>query len=110
MSGVQNTTKNQNQGIVDGRAAGAPVPAAPVTLDSYTDKDATGRDPASTRLGALDFPGAASKDVHVGLGQPVYGETSNELRHDGQRGRKKQEIGVENAHGSRAQQPKDVEI
>jgi len=36
-----------------------------------------------------DFPGATSGDVHTGLGHPGQGQTSTELRHDGQHTRKK---------------------
>ncbi|KXL42317.1 hypothetical protein M433DRAFT_27087 [Acidomyces richmondensis BFW] len=36
-----------------------------------------------------DFPGATSSDVHTGLGHPGHGQTSTELRHDGQHTRKK---------------------
>ncbi|KAF2241233.1 hypothetical protein BU26DRAFT_525431 [Trematosphaeria pertusa] len=38
--------------------------------------------------------GADSSDVHTGLGHPGQGETSTELRHDGQHGRKKQGLGT----------------
>lgn len=41
-----------------------------------------------------DIPGTTSRDVHTGLGKPVQGMTSQEVRHDGQRGRKKQELGL----------------
>ncbi|KAI1619076.1 hypothetical protein EDD36DRAFT_49535 [Exophiala viscosa] len=43
------------------------------------------------------LPGATSADVHTGLGHPGQGQTSNELRHDGQHGRKKDTPGTEGA-------------
>lgn len=39
--------------------------------------------------------GATSKDVYSGLGVPVQGMSSRELRHDGQIGRKRQGEGTE---------------
>ncbi len=45
-------------------------------------------DPESEQAHASDtIGGATSGDVHKGLGKPVQGQTSNELRHDGERGR-----------------------
>ena len=38
--------------------------------------------------------GATSGDVHTGLGHPGQGQTSNELRHDGQHTNKKQGGGL----------------
>lgn len=73
-----------NQGIIDGRPQGCEPESTPV-LDTVFDPDASGSDadPAPAVL-----TGATSKDVHQGLGMPVQEMTSNELRHDGQRGRK----------------------
>ena len=34
------------------------------------------------------MPGSTSADVHTGLGHPGAGQTSTELRHDGEKGRK----------------------
>jgi len=43
----------------------------------------------------LDFPGGStSKDVHKGLGHPGQGMTNQEIRHDGQHGRSKQDQGL----------------
>ena len=40
------------------------------------------------------IPGTDSAAVHTGLGHPGQGQTSNELRHDGQHGGKKQGLGL----------------
>lgn len=45
----------------------------------------------------LDFPGATSGDVHTGLGHPGQGQTSSELRHEGQHTSKKVGSGLEGA-------------
>ncbi|KAJ5625263.1 hypothetical protein N7510_001572 [Penicillium lagena] len=39
--------------------------------------------------------GSTSADVHRGLGKPVQGQTSTEIRHEGAHGRKKQPSGLE---------------
>ena len=44
---------------------------------------------ATMRSDPLDFPGATSKDVHDGLGHPGSGQTSTELRNEGQHTSKK---------------------
>ncbi len=63
---------------------------APPTSDSTGEGDAE-----STEVSASDtLGGATSKDVHTGLGKPMQGETSAELRHDGQHGRKKEKLGL----------------
>jgi hypothetical protein len=62
-------------------------------LSNYARDDQT--DPESTRTDPLDtLGGDTSKDVDVGLGKPVYGEDSTELRHDGMHGRKYQRHGL----------------
>lgn len=73
--------------------AGQKPPKAPVTLDTYVDKDAS-TTPHVTRASDT-LTGATSADVHDGLGHPGQGMSSKELRHDGQPGRKRQEKGVE---------------
>lgn len=45
--------------------------------------------------GQNTIPGATSRDVYGGLGAPVQGMSSKELRHDGQPGRTRQGEGVE---------------
>lgn len=40
------------------------------------------------------IPGATSADVYTGLGHPGQGQTSSELRHDGQHTAKKQRMGL----------------
>lgn len=111
-------TDRSNQGIVHGRPEGMhprtlfirfsrdhyhaahfigsqPSPA-PVTLDSVVDPDASvdvsvQQDPSAPST----LVGATSKDVYRGLGVPVQGMSSRELRHDGQPGRKRHNEGVE---------------
>jgi hypothetical protein len=54
--------------------------------------------PDSTeRSDPLDFPGSTSKDVHTGLGHPGQGQTSTELRNEGQHTSKKVGAGLEGA-------------
>jgi hypothetical protein len=43
------------------------------------------------------FPGSTSADVHTGLGHPGQGQTSTELRHEGQHRRSKATSGPEGA-------------
>ncbi|KAK5166656.1 uncharacterized protein LTR77_008200 [Saxophila tyrrhenica] len=46
-------------------------------------------DPESVQAHASDtIPGATSGSVNTGLGKPMQGQTSNEMRHDGEKGRK----------------------
>ncbi|THH04346.1 hypothetical protein EW145_g5579 [Phellinidium pouzarii] len=54
------------------------------------------KDPYAEPTTASDtLTGATSADVHDGYGHPGQGQTSAELHHDGQKGRKKQEVGVD---------------
>lgn len=59
----------------------------------------------STYTSATDtLGGATSADVHTGYGHPGQGQTSSELRHDGEHHRKRQGgglegIGVSSGHG-----------
>ncbi|KAK4505740.1 hypothetical protein PRZ48_003705 [Zasmidium cellare] len=53
-------------------------------------------DPDSGSTAAQDtLLGATSADVHTGLGHPGSGQTSQELRHDGQGGRKNPGVSLE---------------
>ena len=65
--------------------------AAPTTLDTYVDND------ASEDVRPVDdaVHGATSKDVYASLGQPMSNLTSNELHHGGQQGRKRDGQGVD---------------
>ncbi|KIX02330.1 uncharacterized protein Z518_08271 [Rhinocladiella mackenziei CBS 650.93] len=54
-------------------------------------KESVYTDPQST------LPSATSADVHTGLGHPGQGQTSTELRHEGQHTRKKAPSGLEGA-------------
>lgn len=51
-------------------------------------------DAADTGLAANDMPGATSRDVHTGLGQPGSGQTSASLAHDGKGKREKEPQGL----------------
>lgn len=53
------------------------------TFKPNNDADATSTLSAQDTIG-----GASSKDVHQGLGQPIQGQSSAELHHDGQSHRK----------------------
>jgi hypothetical protein len=75
--------------------------AAPVTLDTYVDEDASADTPPVTRASDT-LVGATSADVHDGLGHPGHGMSSKELRHDGQPGRKKQGQGTDQFGQGRA--------
>ncbi|KAJ7129658.1 hypothetical protein C8R44DRAFT_84466 [Mycena epipterygia] len=107
MSGIQNyknATDITDQGIVDGRAVGQQPASAPVTVDTYIDQDASQENgqsgPPYDRL-----PGATSRDVSESTGQPGTGMSSKELRHDGQPGRKREKLGLDQ-YGTKS---KDVE-
>lgn len=47
------------------------------------------------------LPGATSRDVYKGLGHPVQGQTSHEIRHDGHRVNKRFREGLEGKFGSK---------
>lgn len=54
------------------------------------------RDPFAERTTASDtLTGATSADVHDSLGNPGQGQTSAEMRHDGEHHRKKHGLGKE---------------
>ncbi|CAK3806070.1 Hypothetical predicted protein [Lecanosticta acicola] len=58
------------------------------------------RDPESQSTSAADtLIGASSADVHTGLGHPGAGQTSAELRHDGQHHRKNPGSGLDGRLG-----------
>lgn len=44
--------------------------------------------------------GATSADVHQGMGKPMQGQTSTEIKHEGAHGRKKQPSGLEGVGAS----------
>ncbi|KAG6900774.1 hypothetical protein C0993_002198 [Termitomyces sp. T159_Od127] len=81
--------QQSNREIWQGHAEGQTPQEAPVTTDTVIDKEASsGRD--TGRIGARDtLGGATSSDVHAGLGHPGSGQTSQELHHDGRRGRER---------------------
>ncbi|KDQ19481.1 hypothetical protein BOTBODRAFT_28056 [Botryobasidium botryosum FD-172 SS1] len=74
-------------------------------LESTTvvDQDASANPPqlasAEDTLGGL----VTSKELHDGLGHPGQGMSSKEVRHDGQPGRKKQELGAD--HWGKSHEP-----
>ncbi|KAI9850931.1 MAG: hypothetical protein M1838_004817 [Thelocarpon superellum] len=51
-------------------------------------------DPDASTSAGDTLGGASSAEVHQGLGQPVQGQTSNELRHDGQHTSSRQRLGT----------------
>jgi len=72
-----------------------PAPAL-VTLNTVVDPDASADVPVQQDPPASStLIGATSKDVYHGLGVPVQGMSSRELRHDGQIGRKRHGEGTE---------------
>ena len=52
------------------------------------------------RSDPLDFPGATSGDVHTGLGHPGQGQTSTEIRKEGQHTNKREGVGLQAEGGS----------
>ncbi|KAF8551705.1 hypothetical protein OG21DRAFT_251632 [Imleria badia] len=84
-----------NQGIVDGRPQGRQPQGSPVLLDTVVDQDASADNETDYLTAQSTILGATSRDVYQGLGVPVQGMSSKELRHDGQPGRKRQGGGVE---------------
>ncbi|EPS96479.1 hypothetical protein FOMPIDRAFT_1130316 [Fomitopsis schrenkii] len=80
------------QCIQSARTTGQPIELAPAP-DSHTVID---RDPYAPRTSAADtLTGATSQDVHNHLGHPGTGQTSSELHHDGQHGRKRAARGAD---------------
>ena len=68
----------------------APNPAGEVPGQADNPESTVQSDP-------LDFPGATSGDVHKGFGHPGQGQTSSELRNEGQHTSKKVGSGLEGA-------------
>ncbi len=89
--------------------AGEQPTAAPTTLDTYTDKDASSSDPRPFSA-HQELPGATSKDVHASAGQPGTGMSSKELRHNAQPSRKKEGFGTEARFGNDTRFSDDVEL
>ena len=66
-------------------------------------------DISSEQTSAQDsLPGATSADVHTGLGHPGSGQTSAEIRHDGEKGRKNPGRGLQGV-GASTQEFKTVD-
>ncbi|KAF8843313.1 hypothetical protein BDN67DRAFT_964714 [Paxillus ammoniavirescens] len=84
-----------NQGIVDGRPEGRQTKGSPVLLDTLVDDNASANNGGDSLMATSTFPGATSHEVHRGLGVPVQGMSSKELRHDGQPARKHHGQGTE---------------
>lgn len=61
----------------------------------------------STYTAANSMPGATSKDVHHGFGHPGVGQSSTEVRHDGQHHRKNVGHSLEGVGASRNLQEPD---
>lgn len=68
---------------------------SPVLLDTVVDQDASADNETDYLTAQSTILGATSRDVYEGLGVPVQGMSSKELRHDGQPGRKRQAGGAE---------------
>ncbi|KAJ3574467.1 hypothetical protein NP233_g1751 [Leucocoprinus birnbaumii] len=99
----------QNQGIVDGRAAGANPPQAKVLGDTVIDTDASADSPV---IDTSAFRGpessVTSQDVHQGYGHPGSGMSSKEARHGGKQQYREHEGSGVSQWGS--QKTKDVEL
>lgn len=66
-----------------------PAGTAPANRTFQPNNDADIPPPQSEQSGAEDtIGGATSGDVHTGLGHPGSGQTSAEMRNDGEKGRK----------------------
>ena len=100
------TIKFENQGIFDGRPAGTRLslridvtdvvlgqsqPPGPVTFDQVVDEDVSAPPPSAEET----LVGPTSQDVHQGMGVPVYGMSSKEIRHNGLPKRKKERSDVD---------------
>lgn len=60
-----------------------------------------GQKDEATYTPAVDtLKGATSGDMNRGLGRPIQGQSSTELRHDGKNGRKKGAPGLEGVRSS----------
>ena len=63
-------------------------------VPTYKNHSVTDPDPYADRTSASDtLTGATSAEVNDSIGHPVQGQTSNEVRHDGQKHRKKHGVG-----------------
>lgn len=69
-------------------SANAAIPPASEEADN------TSKDPDATTATSDTLGGATSGDVYTGLGRPMQGQTSSELRHDGYPHRKRPETGL----------------
>ncbi|KAI9721202.1 MAG: hypothetical protein M1812_002363 [Candelaria pacifica] len=74
------------------------------TKGAVSDEEADAGEDEMAQVGnASDSLGmTTSASVHTGLGKPVQGQSSQELRHDGQSGRKKQSAGLHGVGASGA--------
>lgn len=77
-----------------------PNPIYEIPSQANNEDALRGHGKESTFTKPQDFPGATSADVHKGLGKPMVGQTSNEIRHDGEHGRKRQTYGYETVGAS----------
>ncbi|OCL08837.1 hypothetical protein AOQ84DRAFT_376380, partial [Glonium stellatum] len=75
---------------VTGRGKDAKVDTTQDAGPVYTDPDATTSPPSA----ADTLGGATSAGVNCGLGHPGQGQTSVEVRHDGQHGWKRERLGL----------------
>jgi hypothetical protein len=61
--------------------------------------------PELHHVGIEDMPGPTSKDLNKGFGRPVYGQTSEELHHDGRPKHKKEDVGLAKYGASQVAHP-----
>lgn len=86
-----------NEGVPEFHAQTLPAGTAPreQTFEPKNDLNVAAADAANDRLtDPLQWAGSTSGDLHKGIGKPMQGMTSTELRHDGQHGRKHEKLGL----------------
>ncbi|KAI7200529.1 hypothetical protein KC316_g9838 [Hortaea werneckii] len=67
-----------NEAVPEAHIQTMPPGSAPANA-TYTPNSS---DPVPQQGGAADMPGATSASVDAGMGKPMQGQTSSELRHD----------------------------
>ncbi|KAF2718739.1 hypothetical protein K431DRAFT_348468 [Polychaeton citri CBS 116435] len=79
-----------NDAVPEFSAQTLPAGSAPAdrTFQPNTGSEVPPVDPSGTASASETLGGATSAEVHTGLGHPGQGQTSQELHHDGQAGRK----------------------
>ncbi|KAK7631531.1 hypothetical protein BKA81DRAFT_349254 [Phyllosticta paracitricarpa] len=86
---------SENDRAPEFHAQAYPPGSAPTSKTYEPNPDPTDTATGSTHASAADtIPGSTSASVHTGLGHPGAGQTSSELRHDGQKHRDHQRGGL----------------